>query len=102
MKNLKHLLAITILINVSTLTSQTDSLLHKPAAIKVARFTIEPAIGIHPMPIADVRLSNVIQMNVTRRLNLIAYSYYARHNAFRRRFNYINTDYSFSIAQMIG
>lgn len=102
MKNLKNILVAFLLLNFIAVKSQDDSIKFNPVQKHVSKLTIEPGVGIHPMPIVDFRVSNIIQYNANKHLNFVSYSYYARHNAFRKNFNYIKSDYSFSLSQMIG
>jgi hypothetical protein len=62
--------------------------------------TIEPAIGLEPM--SDLIISNLIQWNLKKRLSIVSYTSYSYNNAIQRDFNYINTNYNFTISQKFG
>jgi hypothetical protein len=64
--------------------------------------TIEPAIGLNPMPSTDLLLTNLIQWNITKRLSIVSHSSYAYNNAFNRENNYIKTNYNYSLSQKFG
>lgn len=66
------------------------------------KLTIEPALGINPMPMSDIVLSNLVQWNVKKHLHLVARSSVSFNTAFGRNFNYIRTDYSYSLSQTVG
>jgi len=68
----------------------------------VSKFTIEPALGLKPYPISDALISNVAQWNITRRFSVVSYTAYSYNNAFLREFNYITTDYNYSLTQKFG
>jgi len=67
--------------------------------------TIEPGIGIKPGPTSPtpgVMITNLIQWNLTKRLGIVSHTSYTFNNAFLREFNYITTDYSYSLSQKFG
>ena len=82
--------------------SQTNSYNSANESSNIHQLTIEPGIGIKPYPISDVLISNVLQWNFNRKFSAISYTYYSYNTAFLRSFNYINTDYSYSLSQKFG
>lgn len=80
--------------------AQTDSL----SSVKKAKYkiTVEPGIGISPMPIMDITLSNIVQVKITKRLSAISYTSFNENNLFLRNFNYINTTNNHTITEKLG
>jgi hypothetical protein len=66
------------------------------------KLTIEPGVGIHTNFGTDFLISNLVQWNPTKRLSLAAYSSYNINNIFQRDFNYVKTNYNYSINQKFG
>lgn len=66
------------------------------------KITIEPGIGISPMPIMDMNLSNIVQWEINKRLSLISYTSIKENNLFLRNFNYIKGSNNHSITQNFG
>ncbi len=66
------------------------------------KLTIEPAIGLNPSPMSDLVFSNILQLNIKKRLSLISHTSYSLNNAFLGEFNYVKTDYNYSLGQKIG
>lgn len=99
MKTLQIYIAILFL---GTLNSfaQTDSL----ASVKKAKYkiTVEPGIGISPMPIMDMTLSNVVQIRITKRLSAISYTSLKENNLFFRNFNYIKSTNNHTLTKELG
>lgn len=99
MKSLQIFIAILFF---GTLNSfaQTDSLTSNNKANY--KITIEPGIGISPMPIMDMTISNVIQIRLTKRFSAISYTSLKENNLFLRNFNYIKTIDNYTITQKLG
>ncbi len=76
----------------------------KPAAPekKNSRLSIEPGLGISPLPIVDMSLSNIIQLGITKRMSLIAYTSWKENNLFLRKFNYIESTNNHTFTQKFG
>ena len=100
MKRIKYFSVILLLITFSAANAQTDTATRKGFPLR--KLTIEPAIGITPMPISDVVISNLLQWNVKKQLSIISRSSISFNSAFNRNFNYIHTDYSYLLSQTIG
>ncbi len=66
------------------------------------QITIEPGIGLSPMPIMDMNLSNVIQVKIVSRFSLVSYTSIKENSLFRRNFNYIRTTNNHSLTQNLG
>ncbi len=66
-----HFFSIILLLSItSTAFGQTDSTRSIRRDYPQRKLTIEPAIGIHPMPTSDVVLSNLLQWNLFVRMLL--------------------------------
>ncbi len=102
MKLLKYLPLAVLLM--SAVTAYAQDRTTKPTAKQLAQqqLTIEPGIGINPMPISDMLVSNVVQYNIKKRLSVVSYSSYTFNNAFKRTFNNIHTNYNYSLSQKLG
>jgi hypothetical protein len=64
--------------------------------------TIEPGIGISPMPIMDMTLSNIVQWGINKRLKVVSYTSLKENNLFLRNFNYIKGSNNHTITQKFG
>ncbi|MBL7932028.1 MAG: hypothetical protein JNL60_09000 [Bacteroidia bacterium] len=74
----------------------SDSLKH------TRNISIEPGIGISPMPIVDMSISNIIQWSVKKGVDLLSYTSWKENNIFLRDFNYIKGSNNHSISQKFG
>ena len=81
----------------------TDAFTQKqiPAAI-VRELTVEPGVGIHTNFGTDILLTNLVQWNPVKRFSLAAHTSFNFNNAFKRDFNYVKTNYNYSINQKFG
>lgn len=68
----------------------------------VRTLTIEPGVGIHTNFGTDFLISNLVQWNPNKRLSLAAYSSFNINNITQREFNYVKTDYNYSLNQKFG
>lgn len=102
MKTINCLSIIILLLNFSTAIGQTDSSPTTKKHFPLRKLTIEPAIGINPMPMSDIVVSNLVQWNVKKHFNVVSRSSVSFNTAFSRNFNYVHTDYSYSLSQTIG
>ena len=102
MKIIKYLSITLLLFSMSELSAQTDTIETTNNDYPVRRLTIEPAIGINLWPMPDMLISNLIQWNINMRISLLSFSSISYNNAFLREFNYIKTNYNYSISQKIG
>jgi len=66
------------------------------------KLTIEPGVGIHTNFGTDFLISNLVQWNPTKRLALASHSSFNINNVAQRNFNYVNTDYNYSLNQKFG
>jgi hypothetical protein len=79
--------------------SQNDS---APAPTLVRTLTLEPGVGIHTNFGTDLIISNLLQWNPNKRLAFASYSAYSINNITQRDFNYIKTEYNYSLNQKFG
>jgi hypothetical protein len=82
--------------------AQTDTLQTTHKSFPLRKLTIEPAVGINPMPMSDIVVSNLAQWNVKKRFHVVSRSAVSFNTAFERNFNYVHTDYSYTLSQTIG
>jgi hypothetical protein len=64
--------------------------------------TIEPGVGIHTNFGTDFLISNLVQWNPTKRLAFASHSSFNINNVTQRNFNYVKTDYNYSLNQKFG
>jgi hypothetical protein len=102
MKTLLYISTSFLILSLSATAAQNDSTGRVKIKYPVRRLTIEPAVGINPMPSADLLISNLVQWNLKKRLSLVAHTYYSFNDAFLGDVNYIKTNYNYSISQKFG
>ena len=91
-----------MLFSVSELSAQKDTAQTANFDYPVRKLTIEPAIGINLWPMSDMLISNLVQWNLNKRLSILSFSSISFNNAFLREFNYIKTNYNYSVSQKFG
>lgn len=64
--------------------------------------SIEPGVGIHTNFGTDLLFTNLVQWNPTRRFSLAGYTSFNLNNILQRDFNYVKTNYNYSINQKFG
>ncbi len=64
--------------------------------------TVEPGVGIHTNFGTDFLITNLVQWNPTKRFSLAAHTSFNVNNIFQRDFNYVKTNYNYSINQKFG
>lgn len=101
MKVTKYFLNLFLLLILTNASAQID-MSKVNTKLPKRTFTLEPAIGIKPYPTSDILFSTVLQWNFTKRFALISYSSYTYNNAFSRNFNFIKTNYNYSLSQKAG
>lgn len=102
MKITKFLFIPFFLLNLTALVAQNAAALNKDKEYHVQNFTISPAIGLNPWPTSDLVISNIVQWDIKKRLSLVSYTAYTYNSVFLRDFNYIKTNYNYSLSQKIG
>ncbi len=102
MKFIKYLSLSILIVSCSFVTAQKKQ--SEPALkyFPIPKLTIEPGIGINPMPMTDVSLNNLVQWNIKKRLSLASHTSFNFNGPFKRNFNYITTNYNFSVIQKFG
>jgi hypothetical protein len=98
MKKLQLYTALLVFLTFFSI-SQNDSTPLRKAKYQI---TIEPGIGLSPMPIMDVNLSNIIQVKITRRFSMVSYTSIKENSLFRRNFNNIKTTNNHTLTQNLG
>jgi hypothetical protein len=68
----------------------------------IRKLSIEPGIGIHTNFGTDLLLTNLVQWQVRRTLCVASHTSFNFNNITQRNFNYIKTDYNYSINQKFG
>lgn len=64
--------------------------------------TIEPGVGIHTNFGTDLLITNLVQWNPRKHLSLASHSSFNINNLSQRDFNFIRTDYNYSLNQKFG
>lgn len=98
MKTIVYLSIFFSFLNLSAPAQEIDSDIGKK--IPVRKITIEPAIGLELM--SDLIFSTLEQFNLKKHLSIVSYSSYSFNNAMQRDFNYIKTNYNYSLTQKFG
>ncbi|MBK8365246.1 MAG: hypothetical protein IPL24_16715 [Bacteroidetes bacterium] len=102
MKIKNQILFIILLLNLAESAAQISSDNTRNEQSLERKLTIEPAIAIKPWPISDLLVSNLVQWNFKKHLSLVSHTSYSYNNAFLRDFNYIKTNYNYSLSQKLG
>jgi hypothetical protein len=102
MKIINYLSITFLLFSLSAFGAQKDSTSTANTDYPVRKLTIEPGIGINLYPMPDMLISNIMQWNINNRWSILSFSSYSYNNAFLREFNYIKTNYNYSISQKFG
>ncbi|MBK8564710.1 MAG: hypothetical protein IPN76_15595 [Saprospiraceae bacterium] len=102
MKMAKFLFIPFFLLKLSALVAQHDIPANIYKDFSAQKLKIAPAIGLNPYPTADLVISNLVQWDIKRRLSLTSYTAYTYNSVFLRDFNYIKTNYNYSLSQKIG
>ncbi len=102
MKTSKYIFILFLSINLTASAALQNSFEKNDNDYPVRKLTIEPAIGINPMPMSDLIISNLVQWNIKKRLSVISHSAYVYNNVFLREFNYVKTNYNYSLNQKFG
>ena len=102
MKNRIYSTIIALLLLSGNVKAQSESSETASRKYPVRKLTVQPGIGIHPYPFTDVIVSNLIQWNINKRLSMISHSAYIFNDVNMRNFNFIKTNYNYSLNQKIG
>lgn len=102
MKRIKYLSVAFLLLHLTVSAANKDTTEPSSKDFPLRSVTIEPAIGMNPMPSTDLVFSNLIQWNINKRLGIISHTSYALNNALQRNFNYIQTNYNYTLSQKFG
>ena len=99
---MKTIVYISIFFSFLTLSGSAQNVDSEKArnSIPLRKITIEPAIGLEPM--SDLIISNLVQLNIRKRLSIVSYTSYSYNNAMQRDFNYIKTNYNYTLSQKFG
>src|SRR6185369_4648355 len=101
MKRLNQLSIILLFVSSSAI-GQTGSVETPEKNLPESKLTIEPGVGMTFYQMPGLLVSNLLQWNMNKRLNIVSYSSYSYNNAFLRDFNFIKTNYDYSLSQKIG
>lgn len=102
MKFIKHLSIFILLFSYSYGFAQKTKTETHSEKFPAPKFTIEPGIGINPAPMPDIVLSNLMQWNIKKRLSIVSHTSLNFNGPLKRNFNYITTNYNYSIIQKLG
>ena len=100
MKNLIYISISFLLLTISA-SAQNDSTVIADNSFPLPILTIEPAIGMEASDMGDFIVSNLIQWNIKKRFSIVSYTSYS-YNTLLRDFNFIKTDYNYSLSQKFG
>lgn len=96
MKSCNYIFLIVLLCAYSEGYAQSDT----PKSPRT--LTIEPGIGIHTNFGTDLLISNLVQWIPRRRLSIASHSSFNLNNITQRSFNYVETNYNYSLNQKFG
>ena len=103
MNLLKYILLLgALLICVLGFAQQEPSVKSDRHAPVVRQLTLEPGIGFHTNFGVDLLISNLAQWNPCKHLGVASYTSFNINNITQRYFNYIKTNYNYSINQKFG
>lgn len=102
MKIIKYLSASFLLLHLTVSAAVKDSSETANKNYPLRKLTIEPAIGVNPMPSSDLVFSNILQWNISKRLSIVSHTSYTFNNAMQRNFNYVKTNYNYTLSQKFG
>ncbi len=97
---LKTYLSLVILLGAFVQGNSQNELASKQTLVRT--LTIEPGVGIHTNFGTDFLISNLVQWNPTRRFAVASHSSFNINNVTQRNFNYVKTDYNYSLNQKFG
>lgn len=75
---------------------------NKSFGYKGKPITIQPGIGMRFKFGKDIMLSNLMIANPRKHFSVAAHTSFSYNNLFHRNFNYIKTNYDYSISQTLG
>jgi hypothetical protein len=99
MKTIVNLFIFFSFLTLSATAQNSDTEIARNG-IPSRRITLEPAIGLEPM--SDLIISNLVQLNIKKRLSIVSYTSYSYNNSMQRDFNYIKTNYNYTLSQKFG
>jgi hypothetical protein len=102
MKTIIYISIFFSILNLQVSAAQKDSTEKAKSRYPVSIVTIEPAIGLNPMPSSDLLITNLIQWNIQKRLSIVSHTSYSFNSAFQRNINYVKTNYNYSLSQKFG
>jgi hypothetical protein len=102
MKIIQYIVISTLFLNLSATAAQKDSTGIAGKNYPERKVTLEPAIGINPWPTSDLVISALVQWNIMKHLSLVSHTSYSYNDAFAREYNYIKTNYNYSLGQKFG
>jgi len=94
-------ISISLLLLTFSASAQNESSDTTYNNFPLPKWTIEPAIGMEASDMGDFIVSNLVQWNIKKRLGIISYTSYS-YNTLLRDFNYIITEYNYSLSQKFG
>jgi hypothetical protein len=102
MKTIKYLSLILLLLTCYSGFSQKAPSTARLMRYPVRELTVEPGIGIHINFGTDLLLSTLVQWNPNKRLSFASHTSFNINNISQRDFNYVKTNYNYSINQKVG
>ncbi|MEP7263870.1 MAG: hypothetical protein ABI772_05210 [Bacteroidota bacterium] len=104
MKNYIYITILLITLQNSISIAQTDSSTAVNKHYPISKLTFTPGIGLHPdvSSFSDLVFSNLVQWNVKKHLSIASHTSYIFNDLSMRNFNYIKTNYNFSLNQKFG
>ena len=99
------LTVIALILTVSASYARIDSTDHsvnKTSGLNPKEITIQPGIGIRINFGKDLLLTNLVIANPRKHLSVASHTSFSYNDLLHRNFNYIKTNYDYSISQSLG
>lgn len=93
---------VILLASTNLIYSQNEIQDNEIKAKPTDQITLQAAIGLHPAPLSDIAITGLLMWNVKKHITFGAYSSFSFNDVLVRNFNYIKTNYNFSINQKLG
>lgn len=101
----RFFILIALLFTFSTSFAQLNSnkhLLNNPSGLNPRAITIQPGMGLRINFGMDFMLTNLLLIHPRKHLTVAAHTSVSYNDLFHRNFNYIKTNYDYSISQSLG
>jgi hypothetical protein len=99
--NILLIITLVSIVN-SRVVAQASTVANDETSYPYRILTIEPGVGIHTNFGTDILITNLVQWNPRKHLSLASHSSFNINNVTQRNFNFIKTNYNYSLNQKFG